>query len=191
MGDVRLKGEPLKSIICMFTIAVLTYAMPFAAIGKEGPKESKVFRLIPIPKREHGYGSMDSVVIRTKGDLAVFLKSIQGQTGWNNRMGFEDAISNAKVNFEKEALVLLRHTEGSGSVQVTFHKPAFRVKKLTCRITRKEPEIGTADMAYYCFALAVSKSAISKVELQVAGRKSLVLLLVGKHSNKVAPTDNE
>jgi hypothetical protein len=130
------------------------------------------YRWIPIPKREHGYGRMDSVVIRSKTELARLLKRVRGQGGWNNRKGFEEAIIRANVDFNREVLVLLRHTEGSGSVQVTFHRPTVRAGTLTCRITRKMPQVGTADMAYYCFALAVSKSYVSKVELHVQGRKS-------------------
>ncbi len=131
------------------------------------------YRRIPIPKRDPGYGPMDSVVIRSKNELERLLKRVRGQFGWNDRKGFEDAIIKANVDFNKEVLVLLRHTEGSGSVQVTFHKPTVRAGTLTCRITRKAPEIGsTADMAYYCFALAVSKSDVSKAELHVQGKKS-------------------
>ena len=130
------------------------------------------YRRIPIPKRENGYSRMDSVVIRSKTEMERLLKRIRGQGGWNDRKGFEDAIIKANVDFNREVLVLLRHTEGSGSVQVTFHMPTVRAGTLTCRITRKVPEIGTADMAYYCFALAVSKSDVSKAELHVQGKKS-------------------
>ena len=39
--------------------------------------------------------------------------------------------------------------------------------------------VGTADMAFYCFALAVKKTAVNKVKLRIAGSKPVVLL-VGK-----------
>jgi hypothetical protein len=39
-------------------------------------------------------------------------------------------------------------------------------------------------MAYYCFALAVSKSDVGKVELHVGGKKSIGLSIVEKQSNK-------
>ncbi|CAN5569015.1 hypothetical protein BH20ACI3_BH20ACI3_03860 [soil metagenome] len=91
------------------------------------------------------------------------------QKFWNNRKEFEDALRNANLDFTKEALVLLRHTEGSGSVQVTFETPILQDRILVCEIRGKPIPpgyLGTADMADYSLALAVSKSHISQVELQ-------------------------
>jgi hypothetical protein len=105
----------------------------------------------------------------SQDDLDSFLKDTSKQSGWNNRQEFEDALRNAKVDFTKEALVLLRHSEGSGSVQVTFETPKLEARKLLCEIRGRPipPGYGgTADMAYYCFAVAVSKSTVSQVELQ-------------------------
>ena len=48
-----------------------------------------------------------------------------------------------------------------------------------------EPKYGTCDMAYYCIALAVSNSAVSKVVLKVTDQKSLVLPIREKQSDKV------
>jgi hypothetical protein len=116
--------------------------------------------------------------------LDGFLKKVRGQNGWNNRRGFEDAIKKARVDFGKEALVLLRHTESSGSNRVTFEKPTLRNRVLTCRITRKVAKLGSCDMAYYCFALALSKSAADTVELHIQGRKPVKLSIAEKRSNK-------
>ena len=69
--------------------------------------------------------------------------------------------------------MLIRHDEGSGSVQVTFHKPTVDGKKVVCKIDRKAPEIGTADMAFYCYALAVAKGGPTRVEFQVQGGQSV------------------
>ncbi len=102
-------------------------------------------------------------------DLDSFLTDKSRQMGWNQRQAFEDALRNAKLDFSKEALVLLRHTEGSGSVKVAFETPVLKGRKLLCEIKGKPipPGYGgTADMAYYCFALAVSKAHVSEVELQ-------------------------
>ncbi len=104
----------------------------------------------------------------SKNDLDSFLTDTSTQIGWSNRQEFEDALLNAKLDFTKEALVLLRHTEGSGSVQVTFETPILQDTRLLCEIRGSIPHgfLGTADMAYYCFAVAVFKSAVSQVELQ-------------------------
>jgi len=132
-------------------------------------ERAQSFRIIPIQKGEIGYSNFASRVFMSKNDLDSFLKDASTQTGWNNRQEFEDALHSANVDFTKEALVLLRHTEGSGSVQVTFETPILQDGRLLCEIQgRPIPPgyAGTADMAYYCFAVAVSKSAVSEVELQ-------------------------
>jgi len=91
----------------------------------------------------------------SKNDLDSFLTDKSTQIGW--RQEFEDALLNAKVDFSKEALVLLRHNEGSGSVQVTFETPILQGTRLLCEIRGKPLQGGgTDDTAYYCFAVAVS-----------------------------------
>lgn len=127
------------------------------------------FRTIPIPKRENGYSNFASIAFMSREAMDAFLADTSTKIGWNNRQEFEEALLNAKVDFSKEALVLLRHTEGSGSVQVTFEKPELQDRKLICAIRGRPipPGYGgTADMAYYCFAVVVSKSEVSQVELQ-------------------------
>ncbi len=133
--------------------------------------EEKPFRRIPIPEREHGYSGFESVMIRSQAELDRFLRKIRGQDGWNNRTGFEEAIEKAELDFTKEVLVLLRHTESSGSVQVTFEEPKLRDGTLSWNIAREVPFMGTHDMAYYGFALAVSKANVEKVELDLQGTK--------------------
>jgi hypothetical protein len=131
--------------------------------------DESAFRIIPILTREHGYNNFASIVFTSKKDLDSFLKDTPTQHGWNNRQQFEDALLDAKVDFSKEALVLLRHSEGSGSVQVTFETPVLQGRNLLC-VIRGRPippgYLGTGDMAYYCFAVAVSKAQVSQVELQ-------------------------
>ena len=61
-----------------------------------------------------------------------------------------------------------------------FSKPKLRDGTLRCEITRKTAGFGTADMAYYCFAVAVEKTNVKKVGLRVAGRKPVVLKVGGE-----------
>jgi hypothetical protein len=137
--------------------------------GQSTNKRAQAFRTIPIPTKEHGYGNFESIVFRSQKELNAFLTNTPTDFGWNNRQAFEDALRNAKVNFSKEALVLLRHTESSGSVKVTFATPILKGRNLLCEIGG-EPipsgNMGTADMAYYGFALAVSKAHVKQVELR-------------------------
>ena len=153
----------MKIVLCCLLLAILFH--PRQVIDKS----AQSFRIIPIPTKEHGYNNFDSIVLRSKKDLDSFLTNTSTQIGWNNRQAFEDALVNAKVDFSKEALVLLRHTEGSGSVKVAFETPVLQGRNLVCEIQGKPipPGYGgTGDMAYYCFAVAVSKAHVDRVELR-------------------------
>jgi len=136
--------------------------------GLSTTNTSESFRVILISKRENGYSNFASIAFTSKDEFDSFIRRTSTQIGWNNRQGFEDVLRNAKVDFTQEALVLLRNTEPSGSVQVTFETPTLQDGKLRCDIRGKAIPpgfLGTADMAYYCFAVAVSKSAVTQVEL--------------------------
>jgi hypothetical protein len=158
------RGYRMKIVLgCLLLLAILSPA------GQLKDESSKSFRMIPIPNRENGYSNFASIAFMSKDAMDSFLTDTSTQIGWNKRQEFEDALLNAKLDFSKEALVLLRHTEGSGSVQVTFETPILQGRNLLCEIQGKPipPGYGgTADMAYYCFAVAVSKSRVSQVELQ-------------------------
>jgi hypothetical protein len=165
----------------MFNLArtfalLLSLCLPLAACAGEADRpEPKPFRTVGIPDREHGYDNLKSTVVRTKAEFEALLKEVADQGTWNNKKAFVDALKGATIDFDKEALVLLRHTEGSGSVQVTFEAPGFKDGTITCSITRKEPPVGTADMAYYCFALAVSKADVKEVVLKVGEKETAKL----------------
>lgn len=153
----------MKIVLCCLLLAILFHP------GQSIDESAQSFRIIPIPTREHGYNNFMSIVFMSKTDLDSFLTDTSNQSGWNNRQEFVAALLNAKLDFSKEALVLLRHTEGSGSVKVTFETPVLQGRNLLCKILGRPipPGYGgTADMAYYCFAVAVSKAQVSQVELQ-------------------------
>jgi len=179
----------MKIVLGCLLLAILFYP------GQSIDESAQSFRIIPIPPRENGYSNFASIVFMSKKDLDSFLTDIPTQTGWNNRQAFEDALLNAKVDFSKEALVLLRHTEGSGSVKVTFETPVLQGRNLLCEIRGKPipPGYGgTTDMAYYCFAVAVSKAQISQVELRaIEGGFSprrlapVVLPIIEESANKI------
>lgn len=134
-------------------------------------------RAVAVPARENGYSNFETTIIASKTDLDQFLKKIADQPGWNDQAGFTKTITEAKLDFTKELLVLIRRDEGSGSVQVTFHKPVVEGKKVVCKIDRKVPEMGTADMAFYCHALAVAKDGPTEIELQIQGGQPVTIPL--------------
>jgi hypothetical protein len=183
------RGNKMKIMPWCLLLAILLHA------GQLTHESTQAFRVVPIPKRDN-YCNFASTVFMSKKELESFLTD--PQIGWNNRQEFEDALVNAKLDFSKEALVLLRHTEPSGSVQVTFETPSLQGRILQCEIRGKPIPpgfMGTADIACYCFAVAVSKSQVSQVELQaIQGGFSarrlppIVLPIIEKEpSNKLPP----
>jgi hypothetical protein len=151
----------MKLLLSTLLLTLFLQAPPSAA------QERPPFRLIPIPNREHGYGNFESIALNSKAEFDSFIAGTSKQGGWNSHAAFVDALRNANIDFTREALVLLRHTEGSGTVRVTFETPTLVKRKLVCQIRGKAlTGGGTMDMAYYCFAVVVSRSAVSEVELR-------------------------
>ena len=149
----------MKAMLSLLILASLAFTVV--------AQDAKGVRRIAIPHREHGYGNFKSQVIASQDQFDAFLKTVEKQQGWNNRADFLKALANAKIDFATEALVLIRQTEGSGSNQVTFAPAELKGDTLVCRIQRKVAEIGTADIADYCLALAVPKKQVATVEVIV------------------------
>ena len=151
----------------VLSLCFVTLAMFHPGVLKNESGSS--FRTINIHQREIGYNYFDSMAITSSQDFKAFLQEINQQLYWNNRQAFVDALLKAEVDFNQEALVLLRHDEGSGSVRVSLETPALQDRTLLCEIRGELSGAGTADMAYHCFALAVSKSLVNKVQLNAVG----------------------
>src|SRR5262245_10665994 len=99
----------------VLSLCCVTLAMLFHPNVSNNQSESS-FRTINIYQTEHGYSNFESMAITSSEDFNAFLAEIPQQIGWNNRQGFIDALVNAKIDFNREALVLLRHDEPNGSV---------------------------------------------------------------------------
>jgi hypothetical protein len=148
----------------VLTVAIVLAAVPIYLLAGE----PKPFRIIPIPHEQGFYSLIPSMVISSQKELNHFLVKYQGvgpDLGYDQQ-GFIEAITAAKIDFNREALVLLQHTEGSGTPQVTFAEPMLKAHRLICRIEVESVQEGNCMMAYYCFALAVSKEQIREVEQQ-------------------------
>jgi hypothetical protein len=126
------------------------------------------FRTINIYLTDNGYQYFDSMVITSSQDFKAFLEEVSQQGYWSNKQAFVDALLNAKIDFNQEALVLLRHTEGSISARVSFETPVLKEKTLVCEIRGELNGAGLGTVAYYGFALVVSKSLVDKVQLNAA-----------------------
>lgn len=65
--------------------------------------------------------------------------------------------------------MLLPHTEGSGSIGVVLGSPVLDAGTMKLALQRTVPQVLTADMAYHCFAFAVKKAEVQRVELDRGG----------------------
>lgn len=148
--------------LCCVWLAMLLHPV----VSKNESRPS--FRIIDIPEWDIGYSYFDSMAITSREDFDAFLKETSAQLNWNNKQGFVDALVNAQVNFNQEALVLLRHDEPHGSVP-EFETPVVQEKTLLCEIRGKLLYgFGNGQMTNYCYALAVSKSLVNQVQLNAA-----------------------
>lgn len=158
-----------SSVLLMIILGMVILNVRFA--------DAAAFRVIPIPTEEHGYHNFETMVIASQNEMDRFMENLGQSSGWNNRADFEKALGFAKVDFGRESLVLVRYTEGLGSVRVDFSQPVLRGRRLVVSINRITPEWGTDDMAYFCFALAVDKNEITEVEVKVSGQPSNIIRL--------------
>lgn len=82
----------------------------------------------------------------------------------------KDDIRTRNVDFVKETLILIPHTEGSGSIRVGLDWPHLKSKKLVLEIWRAVPFMCTCDMAYWCFAVIVPKAEVDQIEIRLEGK---------------------
>ncbi len=124
-----------------------------------------MLHFIDIPMREHGYKAFDSSVIRSRAELEAFLQGVASQQHWNRKDEFLSAVENADLNFDSDTLLLIRDTEGSGSVRVWIETPRLIETELVCQIRRTRPMEFTMDMAYYCFAIVVPRDLAKTIRI--------------------------
>ncbi len=145
--------------LCCVMLAML---LPPGVLKNEN---EPAFRTINIPQTANGYEYFDSMAITSSQEFNAFLEEVSQQLRWSNKQAFVDALLNAKIDFNQETLVLLRHTEGSISARVSFENPVLKDKTLLCEIRGELNGAGLGVVAFYGFALVVSKSLVNKVQL--------------------------
>src|SRR5580765_1539257 len=164
MAVIRLRA----SAVLVFTLSLLALL-----VSSSSAQEAKGVRRIEIPHRAGFYGSLESRVITSQKQLEDLLKTFEKRAGGGD---FVEAIQKAKVALSSsEVLVLIRHEEGSGSIQVTFAPTEANGNKLVCKIQRKVPAFQTLDFAHYCLALAIPLFQFTEVEVIVDGKQREVL----------------
>jgi len=149
-------------IVLLLCCVMLAMLLPSSVLKNVS---EPAFRTINIPRGDNGYEYFDSMVITSSQDFKAFLDEVSQQQRWSNKQVFVDALLNAKIDFNHEALVLLRHTEGSISAGVSFETPVLKEKTLVCDIRGELKGAGLGVVAFYGWALVVSKSLVDKVQL--------------------------
>jgi len=124
-----------------------------------------MLHFIYIPMRENGYNTFDSFIIRSAAELEDFLQNVASQQHWNRKDEFLSAVEDADLDFDSDTLLLIRDTEGSGSVRVWMETPRLIETELVCQIRRTRPMALTMDMAYYCFAIVVPRDLAKTIRI--------------------------
>ena len=150
------------------SLCCVMLAMLFHPTLSQNESQS-AFRVIDAPQGDIGVTYFGSMAITTSEDFNAFLAEIAQQEVWGNRQAFVDALVNAKIDFDKEALVLLRYDQ-SGGGRFPFEQPVLKDKALLVEIRVEQPfGAGLGIFSSYCYTLAVSKSLIDTVEFRVTG----------------------
>lgn len=144
---------------------------------------------IPIPPEEHGYQLFESMVISDEEAYEAFMREItEGQAIWNDMNGFLAALEKTEIDFDRDALVLVRLNEASGSTKVEPGDPKIEGNTLIVPITRTEPDgFGIAAMAYHGLAFKISKESVDEVEVRISGSKPFKLKVDAHEKSSESP----
>lgn len=127
-------------------------------------------RRVPIPVRGDAvYEPFDTTTITSDKGLKDFLLRVDNQDEWTAKQwkAFAQTLVDAKVDFKNEVLLLVRHSEASGSIRVWCELTDEKDGILLVSVRRKVPSFGSWDMAYYCWAYVVSKERAEKLHLRL------------------------
>jgi hypothetical protein len=132
------------------------------------PKTMTHYRSVAI----HSEHELQKLIQNVKDGMRTSFDDTGAKGGWLDFWcrDFETGVKAAGLDFTKESLILIPHTEGSGSIDVGLSWPWLRAKTLVCRIWRRVPSARTADMAYHCFALIVPNDKVAHVAVWVRGQ---------------------
>ena len=92
-GPIHIFATCLRRCFGALTLLTLTFTLSSSLAADKAPKD-RGYKMIPIPKREHGYSNFKSAVIRSKAALKEFLKrtaKAEGM-GWNEEKKFIEAL---------------------------------------------------------------------------------------------------
>lgn len=157
----------------LFLIVLLVGCL-HSSIASENP----IFETLKMSNRDHWYSHFKTTVINTPQEYRDFLKSASIDP--DQPHSFHNTVASLSAWVDTHTMVLIRHTESSGSTKVSFQVSQASPDTLLCKISRIPPgpcDIGTCDMAYYCFGIMGQRSLIKKVEVFVNDVLSDTILL--------------
>ena len=182
---VSLSITILESIASAATLCLLLCACQKRAdpapvpITKALPAKSAnvLFRTLAVPHREHLYNEIPhSVVIDSQAALESFLEFLPKPTdipkhhhdpGWAR---VRKEISDQRIDFSFQRLVVLKHVEGSGSIRVQFGAPSLEDDAVVFPVESTSPTAVTADMAYYAHVGVLDDHLKSQLVVRTRGR---------------------
>jgi hypothetical protein len=175
IGRFKTDGGVLIMAAAIYLFTLILTAEPTAVDGA---------RTVSIPAEEYAYNQFHSRVIDSQKDLDLFVEQARRALrpdvfpnpppAWNNWEGFAKGISDSKVDFSREAFVLIQHTEVSGSIRVRIKLANEPDGTLSARIFREIPMTLTGDMKYYCFAFVVNKAKVKQVSVWKQGETLMI-----------------
>ena len=128
-----------------------------------------VSRKIDLPHLGKYYKHLYSQAINSRKEFDALLLQIKGaELTQEDQTALLKALADARVDFDRESLVLIRHDEPEHDpARVTFTSTRDG-DALLCAIHRENPAANKVpNERVYCFALAVQKDKIKKVDVSV------------------------
>jgi len=146
-----------KLIIQLITLLILLCGCNSNSNSKSTQIDTKRYSILSVPFKENGYNNFQTQLISSKDAYANFIRSVETQSNWNDKISFITTLADSNINFSSSSLILFRLTESSGSNLLTPKEPQYIGENFTVKIERVIADIGTADMAYYILAYLVDK----------------------------------
>lgn len=131
----------------------------------------KGVRRIAIPSWDPDYAKFESQVIDSRKRFEEFLKPFNRKNQFERGGGKDDkpvwvtTLEDAKIDFGKETLLLLRQTESSNSTQVWLWLGEESDGSLTGKLYRVDPGASTFLVKGWCFAVVVSREPSRKLTM--------------------------
>ena len=125
---------------------------------------SPIFRTLPIPKEEHGYGQLPNgiTIYPTSNSFQALLQSIQLQPYFGNKSDVLQGLS-SPINWDEEFVVIIVSHQGAPPQSIDFKSDEYEITNDNSLIMTIEQDNGRTDtakacvMCYYAFCIVVDR----------------------------------